>query len=573
MPNGAKATSVSVFQDIAQIRFCVAHDCSFNKHVDCLRYMIIKKMLSFNDHSYVRIAILIIFIYRDTNNTVTTETWAKLSLQSAIDIQKAAAEQGGKATKPCSLCFYLLDACYEFLNVKTSDYNAVKMTSYGIVSKSSVADNLTNVEIPDGYANGEIFSNGNEGSPILCVPSSDFYNASPGTWSRSSSIRSRMSSYSSLTISSLEDIQPASREQDSVVSKNMEAIQNESLGDNSERHGAGTSIQGPVVTLDKNDNLSDDIFEMNKGVAELHVVEPSQISTENCVTSGSKTSPSDQRIHIDVEVESIPSMVDNAQAVDNYIPEEDDCEVFDQYMREIYATNICETFDDNRTPKQSNVINNRLENNNKNSDKCISIQNNKELNNISESKKCVRKPREDDFVSNILSPSLKSIWNVIKEKEHHPCISPKQECKTLNKTQDSDTHKKEGKNELTCNTQNNIANDVFSDIKDDIPKLLDNDINVINVDGTHHDKNLMRATRGTNTEPEYFTNGSPTNHCCSVINLPKMEVTVNTIPENNNTKPHKSKNGGFSIKNSLKSQFRSDTASVLPEDKLENRLI
>ena len=513
------------------------------------------------------------FIYRDTNDAVTTEYRAKLSLQTAIDIKKATAEQIGKVAKPCSLCFYLLDACYEFLNMKQSDYNAVEMTSYGIASKSSVADNSTKAEIPDGYVNGEIFPNSSESSPILCVPSSEFYNASPGTWSRSSSIRSRMSSYSSLTISSLEDIQYIPKEQDNVANKSLEAVQNESPGDNSERHGAGTLIQGPVVTLDQNDNLSDDIFEMNKGAAELHVVQPSQILTENCFTSGSITSPSDQMKDTDLEVESIPNIVDDAQPGDNYIPEEDDCEVFDQYMREIYATNICETFDGNGTPKQSNVINNRLENNNKDLGKCISSQNNKELNNISESKNYVKRPSEDDFVSNILSPSLKSIWNVLKEKEYHPCSSTKQECNTLNQTKDMDTHRKESKNELICNTQNNLTNDVSSAIKDAIPKFLDHNVNEINVDGTRHDKNLTRATRGTNTEPEYFANGSPTNHCCSVMNLPKIEVAVNTIPENKNTKPNKSKNGGFSIKNRLKSQFHSDTASMLPEYKSENRLI
>ena len=494
-------------------------------------------------------------------------------MKTAIANEKATAEQEGKVSNPCSLCFFLLDACYEFLNVKPSDYNVVGMISSGTVSKSSATDNSTKVEIPDGCVSGEMFSNGNQSSPILCVPSSDFYNASPGTWSRSSSIRSRMSSYSSLTISSLEDIQYIPKEQDSVANKTLEAVQNESPGINSERHGAGTLIQGPVVTLDQNDNLSDDIFEMNKGVAELHVVEPSQFSTENCVTSGSKTSTSDQMIDIDLEVESIPNIVDDVQEGDDYIPEENDCEVFDQYMREIYAANICETIDDNGTPKQSNVIYNILENNNKDSDKCISIQNNKEMNNISKSKNGAKKRNEDDFVSNILSPSLKSIWNVLKEKEHHPCISQKQECNTLNKMKDSEIQKNEVKNELICNTQNNIANDVSSTIKDAIPKFLEHNVNVINVDGTRHDKNLMRATRGTNTEPEYFPNGSSTNHCCSVTNLPKIEVTVNTMPENKNTKPQKSKNVGFSIKNRLKSQFHSDTASVLPEDKLENRFI
>ena len=513
------------------------------------------------------------FIYRDTTDAATTEYRVKLSLKTAIDIKKAAAEQGGKVTKPCSLCFYLLDACYELLNIKQSDYNAVEMTSYGIVSKSSVADNTTNGEIPDGCVSRQMFSNGNESSPILCVPSSEFYNASPGTWSRSSSIRSRMSSYSSLTISSLEDSQYIPKEQDNVANKSLEAAQSESPGDTSERHGAGTLIQGPVVTLDQNDNLSDDIFEINKGVAELHVVVPSQISTEICVTSGSKTSPSDQVKDIDLEAESIPNIVDDAQAGDNYIPEEDDCEVFDQYMREIYATNICDTFDDNGTPKHSNVINNRLENNNEDLDKRISIQNNKELNNILESKTYVKRPSEDYFVSNILSPSLKSIWNVLKEKEHHPCSSPKKECNTLNKTKDLDTQKKEGKTELTCNTDNNLANDVSSAIKDATPKLLDHNVNVINVDETRHDKNLMMTTRGTNTEAEFFRNGNPTNHCCSVTNLPKIEVTVNTMPENKNTKPQKSKNVGFSIKNRLKSQFRSDTVSVLTEDKLEDRLV
>ena len=513
------------------------------------------------------------FIYRNTNNAVTTEHLARLSLKTAIANEKAAAEQGGKVTNPCSLCFYLLDACYEFLNVKPSDYNVVGMISSRIVSKSSAADDSTKVEIPDSCENGEMFSNSNESSPILCVPSSEFYNASPGTWSRSSSIRSRMSSYSSLTISSLEDIQYIPKEQDNVANKSLEVVQKESSGDNSERHGAGTLIQGPVVTLDQNDNLSDDIFEMNKGEAELHVVEPSQISTENCVTSRSKSSPSDQMKDIDLEAASIPNIVDDAQAGDNYIPEEDDCEVFDQYMREIYATNICETFDDNGTPKQSNVMNNILENNYKDSDKCIRIQNNKEIDNISKSKNGAKKRNEDDFVSNILSPSLKSIWNVLKEKEHHPSSSPKQECNTLNKMKDSETQKNEVKNELICNTQNNLANDVSSAIKDAIPKLLDHNVNVINVDETRHDKNLMMATRGTNTEPEFFRNGNPANHCCSVTNLPKIEVTVNTMPGNKNTKPQKSKNLGFNIKNGLKSQFRSDIASVLPEDKLENRLI
>ena len=392
---------------------------------------------------------------------MSTADWLKVCLKEASVLNNDIKPSSVHRPTPCSVCYYCLDAASEFLQTTTTCVDDRQLSLQNIYGAN---EPFTEEQVQlRNKVNGEAFEDSSNGIDELSSPFD----------SRSISSRSRLSSYSSLATSSMEE--PPSSIPGTVFkdakkneeSKNQDnSLMHNQLSGNEHFTTESTSLpltslissSSPISSFENNLFSNDTLMQEQKSGD--HQLDK---GTENVVEQkikNSKPLPCDK---------TLP---------DDFL-EENDCDVFDEYMKEIYATGVPNDYenDEEMIPKLDNSI-------------------------IHSSDKEYR------FARTIFSPTLKSIWNTMENSKstNSPQESQGQDI-VENEVKDSimvpdkslDIHN----NELIANIQ----------IESEDIKPIHQDENNVETTIQCHDKNnqeketsvlnaVKYATVGTNTDSD-----------------------------------------------------------------------
>ena len=314
---------------------------------------------------------------RNANSKLSTADWLKVCLKEASVPNNDIKPSSVHRPTPCSVCYYCLDAASEFLQTTTTCIDDRQLSLQNI---NGANESFTEEQVQlRNKVNGEAFDDSSNGIYELSTPSD----------SRSISSRSRLSSYSSLATSSMEE--PPSSIPGTVFkdAKKNEETQNQdnSIMENQLNGNehftteskclpfTSTISSSSPISLFENDLFSNDTL-MQEQSSDDHQLDK---RTENVVA---------QKIENSKPLSCEKTLPDN-------FPEENDCDVFDEYMKEIYATGVPNDYEneEEKIPKLDNSV-------------------------VHSSDKEYR------FARTIFSPSLKSIWNT---RENSKSTSPPQE--------------------------------------------------------------------------------------------------------------------------------------------------
>ena len=252
-----------------------------------------------------------------------------------------------KEIYPCSLCYYALDACSELLIVNQKSKNP--NDDLGFESNLDLHQNSKIKEVDvDDFKDKNLHEWSDRVYDSCHRERNTSYPSTLGT----SSTRSRVSSYSSMTPSPVEDEIATSyvqheygnlHERGNKDSMNCNGIDHDDRTKDTNKDVCDTTPGVPVMNP----------LSQVKGEAPISALNVTNYSNINY----SNTEPLITSTELSLSNSIIPNAnreinSDNADentttglkhpliGIGTDIPEDNDCEIFDQYMREIYATNI-----------------------------------------------------------------------------------------------------------------------------------------------------------------------------------------------------------------------------------------
>ena len=410
---------------------------------------------------------------RNTNTKLSTADWLKVCLKEASFPNNETKPSSDHRPTPCSVCYYCLDAASEFLKTTTTcidDKQHSLQNIYGANEPFSEEQVHLRNEI---Y--GDAFEESSNGMYELCTPSD----------SRSISSRSRLSSHSSLATSSMEEppssipvtvFRDAKKFEESIILDNSLMHNQPNGNENLTTESKFLPFASHISSSSPISSLGDNLFS-NDTVMEEHISDDYRLDkvTENVF---------EQKIE-----NSKPLSCDKNLPHD--FLEENDCDVFDQYMKEIYATGVPNDYenDEEKLPKLDNSILHSSD-------------------------------KEYRFARTIFSPSLKSIWNRLENSKRtdSPQESQGQDI-VENELKDSiivrDKSLDTSKDELIANIE--IESEDIKPIHEDETK---DETTIQYHDKNHQEKetSVLNAAKyttvGTNTDPDMALNQckQPTNN-------------------------------------------------------------
>ena len=300
------------------------------------------------------------------DQTLSLDTWARVCLQKATVDRDTKSSYGSQVIYPCSLCYYALDACSEFLITNQKSNNNKEGIYLGLPSHLKTSDTSALREVDDDDAKDKRMHGINNPVYISC---NGLHNASYSPLSRSPSARSCLSSYSSMAATPVEEHIPAIYTQHSHEQQSREHGNIDSMiytGTNNESNcneDANQCASNPTPDV-SSDNSFSRITSLSPISTTNMIVSSNISSSEHQVScndfSSSTTFNSNSEANINPEnTENETLLAEPVINIDTDIPEDNDCEIFDQYMREIYATNIEET-SENELTETSEVFNTEI---------------------------------------------------------------------------------------------------------------------------------------------------------------------------------------------------------------------
>ena len=481
------------------------------------------------------------------DKTLSTENWARICLQNAIIAEGAANGYLGKEVHPCSVCYFALDACSAFLQDCQDSYGYNHLQFSRFETNSKMNGNYDSTK-EDGGTRPEVKQNP-EANDIFFVPSNALHSPYHSSMSRSLSSRSRLSSYSSMTTSSMEDHVPSPLEYSNIVVRHTAEIKNDNCDREKNQTPAKLPIDASLKHLTPQTNQppstnKSSAGQLSDGPCSCHQESSSGVSDPDVLVTNSCKNIN----HVNGESQPIELCLDK----DTYIPEENDGEIFDEYMREIYATNMYETFehDVEETKDDRNQVIDWIENGKSKLLNGHSLAENVNSNIFTECKKRGENTKnnsdEYEYAENIFSPSLKSIWNVFGDtddifamskndaecQDQHQDLQENVLCITetamprhnhvdthANKDIEVDVDTQKPKRELRNNA--NMSQETFC-------KISTESVYAVEPDEIPVSKGLRFTTRGTNTDPDLFFHVDESKDLSSKATCDK-DVVVNFV--------------------------------------------
>ena len=463
---------------------------------------------------------------------ISIHTWVKTCLQKVVPGKEGINASPGRAFTPCSVCYYAFDACSEYLETHQNlTKRNQEMGGLSLGAQSITSVNLHSNEHGDTKPTDKHNGGLNE---VLTISSNELHSSSASSISRSSSSRSRLSSYSSVTTSSTEDHAATFH---GIGKKEINICNGASINNfvNSFRQDAlDFSLDTPFPhSIPSISSSSADLSTKAEEFTTVFLQPPQSKSDISNINTAMSTS-NEKMDTGNPESESISTEQDLGHTVPDDVPEENDCELFDQYMREIYATNIQEpkgNDDVQEELNEPNMVVNRVKINTNSGQLPLNED-------ILENKQ--RGDNEYGLARNIFSPSLKSIWNVLNDKKG---VDPTD--KLIEKQQNGNSPPKhsdflqncgqvsndnifdKGNSEcITEKSQSNLSKELL-EFKAPLNAIIDDRVPLERLTG----KSVSVKTIGTNTEPDMFLRTTPQNHCPSHLKA-HNDKSTNLMPRN-----------------------------------------